>query len=115
MANAINTGNRIDSQLQLLSPFFLPALVSRLLHHRRPRPQLRTTNFNRNSCLKLVLEAQMPSNLATANGGRLIVPISGGTFTDLASRARSVPPSGDWWCSVRRRSIRLLNRFGGKI
>jgi len=44
----------------------------------------------------LVLEAQMPTNLTTANGGRLIVPISGGTFTGPRLKGTIVPPSGDW-------------------
>jgi len=44
----------------------------------------------------LVLEAQMPTNLATANGGRLIVPISGGTFTGPRLKGTIIPPSGDW-------------------
>jgi hypothetical protein len=44
----------------------------------------------------LVLEAQTPSNLATANGGRLIVPISGGTFAGPRLKGTIVLPSGDW-------------------
>src|SRR5256885_16337381 len=38
----------------------------------------------------------MPTNLATANGGRLIVPISGGTFTGPRLKGTIIPPSGDW-------------------
>jgi hypothetical protein len=38
----------------------------------------------------------MPSNLATANGGSLIVPISGGTFAGPRLKGTIIPPSGDW-------------------
>jgi hypothetical protein len=38
----------------------------------------------------------MPTNLATANGGRLIVPISGGTFTGPRLKGTIILPSGDW-------------------
>ena len=38
----------------------------------------------------------MPTNLPTANGGRLIVPISGGTFNGPHLKGTIIRPSGDW-------------------
>jgi hypothetical protein len=46
-----------------------------------PTPTTADDKLQSEFLFDLVLEAQMPTNLATANGGRLIVPISGGTFT----------------------------------
>ena len=46
--------------------------------------------------LDLTLEAQTPHNLGSANGGRLIVPVSGGTFTGPRLKGTVIPPGGDW-------------------
>lgn len=46
--------------------------------------------------LDLTLEAQTPQNLASAGGGRLIVPVSGGTFVGPRLKGRIIPPGGDW-------------------
>jgi hypothetical protein len=46
--------------------------------------------------LDLTLEAQTPQNLGAAGGGRLIVPVSGGTFTGPRLKGTVVPPGGDW-------------------
>ena len=46
--------------------------------------------------LDLTLEAQTPHNLGSTVGGRLIVPVSGGTFTGPHLKGTIVPPGGDW-------------------
>jgi hypothetical protein len=46
--------------------------------------------------LDLTLEAQTPHNLGSAAGGRLIVPVSGGTFAGPRLKGTIVPPGGDW-------------------
>jgi len=46
--------------------------------------------------LDLSLEAQTPQNLGSAAGGRLIVPVSGGTFTGPSLKGTIIPPGGDW-------------------
>jgi hypothetical protein len=46
--------------------------------------------------LDLTLEAQTPHNLGSASGGRLIVPVSGGTFAGPRLKGTIVPPGGDW-------------------
>ena len=46
--------------------------------------------------LDLTLEAQTPQNLGSAGGGRLIVPVSGGTFAGPRLKGTIVPPGGDW-------------------
>ena len=42
--------------------------------------------------LDLTLEAQTPQNLGSAGGGRLIVPVSGGTFTGPRLKGTIIPP-----------------------
>ena len=42
------------------------------------------------------LEAETPQNLASAGGGRLIVPVSGGTFAGHGLKGTIVAPGGDW-------------------
>jgi hypothetical protein len=44
----------------------------------------------------LNLEAQTPSNLGSPGSGRLIVPVSGGTFTGHGFKGTIVAPAGDW-------------------
>jgi len=61
-----------------------------------PTPAVADDKLQSEFLFDLVLEAQMPSNLATANGGRLIVPISGGTFAGPRLKGTIIPPSGDW-------------------
>ena len=61
-----------------------------------PTPAAADDKLQSEFLFDLVLEAQMPTNLATANGGRLIVPVSGGTFTGPRLKGTIVPPSGDW-------------------
>lgn len=46
--------------------------------------------------LDLTLEAQTPHNLGSVSGGRLIVPVSGGTFAGPRLKGTIVPPGGDW-------------------
>jgi hypothetical protein len=46
--------------------------------------------------LDLTLEAQTPQNLGSAGGGRLIVPLSGGTFAGPRLKGTIIPPGGDW-------------------
>ena len=46
--------------------------------------------------LDLSLEAQTPQNLGSAGGGRLIVPVSGGTFAGPSLKGTIIPPGGDW-------------------
>ena len=46
--------------------------------------------------LDLTLEAQTPQNLGSAGGGRLIVPVSGGTFAGPRLKGTIIPPGGDW-------------------
>jgi len=46
--------------------------------------------------LDLTLEAQTPHNLGSAGGGRLIVPVSGGSFAGPRLKGAIVPPGGDW-------------------
>jgi hypothetical protein len=46
--------------------------------------------------LDLTLEAQTPNNLGSAGGGRLIVPVSGGTFAGPRLKGTVIPPAGDW-------------------
>jgi Protein of unknown function (DUF3237). len=46
--------------------------------------------------LDLNLEAQTPQNLGSAGGGRLIVPVSGGTFAGARLKGTIIPPGGDW-------------------
>lgn len=38
----------------------------------------------------------MPHNLGAPGGGRLIVPVSGGTFAGEGIKGTIVPPAGDW-------------------
>ncbi len=61
-----------------------------------PTPAAAEDKLQSEFLFDLALEAQMPNNLATANGGRLIVPISGGTFAGPRLKGTIVPPSGDW-------------------
>jgi hypothetical protein len=44
----------------------------------------------------LKLEAGTPQNLGSAGGGRLIVPVSGGTFAGPRLKGTIIPPGGDW-------------------
>jgi len=44
----------------------------------------------------LNLEAETPQNLGSAGGGRLIVPVSGGTFAGHGLKGTIVAPGGDW-------------------
>ena len=44
----------------------------------------------------LNLEAETPQNLGSAGGGRLIVPVSGGTFAGPGLKGTIVAPGGDW-------------------
>jgi hypothetical protein len=44
----------------------------------------------------LNLEAETPQNLGSAGGGRLIVPVSGGTFSGHGIKGTVVAPGGDW-------------------
>ena len=46
--------------------------------------------------LDLTLEAQTPQNLASTGSSRLIVPVSGGTFTGPSLKGTIIPPGGDW-------------------
>jgi hypothetical protein len=46
--------------------------------------------------LDLTLEAQTPHNLGSVSVGRLIVPVSGGTFAGPRLKGTIVPPGGDW-------------------
>ena len=61
-----------------------------------PTPAAAEDKLQSEFLFDLALEAQMPNNLATANGGRLIVPISGGTFAGPRLKGTIVLPSGDW-------------------
>jgi len=61
-----------------------------------PTPAAADDKLQSEFLFDLVLEAQMPTNLATANGGRLIVPVSSGTFTGPRLKCTIIPPSGDW-------------------
>jgi hypothetical protein len=61
-----------------------------------PTPAAADNKLQSEFLFDLVLEAQMPNNLATANGGRLIVPISGGTFAGPRLKGTIILPSGDW-------------------
>ena len=44
----------------------------------------------------LNLEVGTPQNLGSAGGGRLIVPVSGGTFAGHGLKGTTVAPGGDW-------------------
>jgi Protein of unknown function (DUF3237) len=44
----------------------------------------------------LNLEAQTPHSLGSAGGGRLIVPVSGGTFAGHGLKGTIIAPGGDW-------------------
>jgi hypothetical protein len=44
----------------------------------------------------LNLEAGTPQNLGSSAGGRLIVPVSGGTFNGPGLKGTIVAPGGDW-------------------
>src|SRR5262249_23757117 len=44
----------------------------------------------------LKLETGTPQNLGSAGGGRLIVPVSGGTFSGHGIKGTIVAPGGDW-------------------
>ena len=44
----------------------------------------------------LTLEAQAPREVGGAGGGRLVVPVSGGTFAGPRLKGRVIAPSGDW-------------------
>jgi Protein of unknown function (DUF3237) len=44
----------------------------------------------------LNLEAATPQTLGSAGGGRLIVPVSGGTFAGPGLKGTIVAPGGDW-------------------
>lgn len=46
--------------------------------------------------LDLTLQVQTPQNLGSSDGGRLIVPVSGGTFAGPRLKGTIVPPGGDW-------------------
>jgi hypothetical protein len=61
-----------------------------------PTPAAAEDKLQSEFLFDLVLEAQMSTNLATANGGRLIVPVSGGPFTGPRLKGTIIPPSGDW-------------------
>ena len=44
----------------------------------------------------LTLEAQTPQNLGSTRDGRIIVPVSGGTFAGPRFKGTIIPPGGDW-------------------
>lgn len=44
----------------------------------------------------LNLEAETPQNLGSAGGGRVIVPVSAGTFAGHGLKGTIVAPGGDW-------------------
>src|SRR5215470_704018 len=44
----------------------------------------------------LKLETQAPQNLGSAASGRLIVPVSGGSFAGPGLKGTIVAPGGDW-------------------
>jgi len=44
----------------------------------------------------LTLEVQTPQNLGSTRDGRIIVPVSGGTFAGPRFKGTIVPPGGDW-------------------
>ena len=44
----------------------------------------------------LTLEAQTPQNLGSTRNGRIIVPVSGGTFAGPRFKGTIIPPGGDW-------------------
>jgi len=46
--------------------------------------------------MDLTLEAQSPHEVGAAGGGRLVVPVSGGTFEGPRLKGTVVTPSGDW-------------------
>jgi len=46
--------------------------------------------------LDLKLETGTPQNLGSAGGGRLIVPVSRGTFAGPRLKGTIIPPGGDW-------------------
>jgi hypothetical protein len=52
------------------------------------------------------LEAETPQNLGSTGGGRLIVPVSGGTFAGHGLKGTIVAPGGDW--IVQRPDVRIL-------
>jgi hypothetical protein len=46
--------------------------------------------------INLTLEAQAPHEVGAAGGGRLVVPVAGGTFEGPRMKGTVVAPSGDW-------------------
>jgi Protein of unknown function (DUF3237) len=46
--------------------------------------------------IDLTLEAQSPHEVGGAGGGRLVVPVAGGTFEGPRMKGRVIAPSGDW-------------------
>jgi hypothetical protein len=46
--------------------------------------------------LDLTLEAQTPHETGGSGGGRLVVPVSGGTFEGPRMKGTVIGPSGDW-------------------
>lgn len=61
-----------------------------------PRPAAQDDKLQSEFLLDLTLEVQTPNNLGSAGGGRLIVPVSGGTFTGPRLKGTVIPPGGDW-------------------
>jgi len=46
--------------------------------------------------IDLTLEAQSPHEVGGAGGGRLVVPVAGGTFQGPRMKGTVITPSGDW-------------------
>jgi Protein of unknown function (DUF3237) len=61
-----------------------------------PAPPAQDDKLQSEFLLDLKLEAQTPQNLGSAGGGRLIVPVSGGTFAGPRLKGTVISPGGDW-------------------
>jgi hypothetical protein len=60
------------------------------------RPILQGDSLQSELLVDLTLETQPAHQIGTAAGGRLIVPVSGGTFEGPRMRGMIISPGGDW-------------------
>lgn len=80
--------------LTFLLFLFVPALAKD--NDASPTPPAKDDKLQSKFLFDITLEAQTPNNLSSANGGRLIVPVSGGSFSGPRLKGTIIPPAGDW-------------------
>lgn len=78
----------------MLSAAAAAAAVSPVFASSRPAPQ--GDSLQSELLIDLTLETQPPHQIGVAGGGRLVVPVSGGTFEGPRMKGTVISPGGDW-------------------